>query len=103
MDGQLHTSNRRFPLFDSLRAIAALSVLSVHLPFVQTRLAAQLGNGGRTDGVLWPYLVNGNAGVAIFFLISAFLLYRPFAQARYTADRPPAAGPFAARRAFRIV
>ena len=87
------TSNPRYPLFDSLRAIAALSVFAVHLPWVY-RLAA--------DNPVKPYLVQLNVGVAVFFLISGFLLYRPFARARYAGDRSPATLPYAERRGLRI-
>jgi peptidoglycan/LPS O-acetylase OafA/YrhL len=86
--------NPRFPLFDSLRAIAALSVFAVHLPWLIT-----LSSGN----VLRPYLLQLNVGVALFFLISGFLLYRPFARARYVGSRAPAALPYAERRALRIV
>jgi peptidoglycan/LPS O-acetylase OafA/YrhL len=84
----------RFPLFDSLRAIAALSVFAVHLPLVATM---------SDDHFLKRYLLELNLGVAVFFLISGFLLYRPFAQARYEDDSSPPARGFATRRALRIV
>lgn len=83
----------RFPLFDSLRAIAALSVLAFHLP-IAIRMAA--------DNPVRPYLFNLNAGIAVFFLLSAFLLYRPFARARYLGLRRPGTGAFARRRLLRI-
>ena len=63
----------RFPLFDSLRAIAALSVFGFHVAF-----HLELLTGDRWSS----YLGQLNIGVAIFFVISGFLLYRPFAKAR---------------------
>lgn len=87
------TSNPRFPLFDSLRAIAALMVFAVHLPWVY-RLAA--------DNPVLPYFQQLNVGVAVFFLISGFLLYRPFARTRYAGDRLQATLPYAERRALRL-
>jgi peptidoglycan/LPS O-acetylase OafA/YrhL len=87
-------ANPRFALFDSLRAIAALSVFVFHLPLV-----ARMSPGNPA----WPYLLELNVGIAVFFLISGFLLYRPFAQARLAGGSAPATGPFAARRALRII
>jgi len=87
-------TNPRFPLFDSLRAIAALSVFVIHLPFAY-RLA--------TDNPVRPYLLAMNVGVALFFLISGFLLYRPFARARYAGEARPATASYARRRVLRIV
>jgi peptidoglycan/LPS O-acetylase OafA/YrhL len=86
-------SNPRFPLFDSLRAIAALLVFGVHLPWVY-RLGA--------DNAAFPYLQQLNAGVSVFFLISGFLLYRPFARARFAGDARPSLGAYATRRGLRI-
>lgn len=83
----------RFPLFDSLRGIAALSVFAVHLPF-----AAMMSS----ENPVRPYLFELNVGIAVFFLISGFLLYRPFARARCAGDRAPANLPYAERRALRI-
>ncbi len=90
MDARTH----RFPLFDSLRAIAALSIFFFHISFV-----LHLFSGRAVS----PWLAQLNVGVPIFFLISGFLLYRPFAQARFSREASPAPGPYALRRLFRIV
>ncbi|MEA2374269.1 MAG: hypothetical protein QOD53_732 [Thermoleophilaceae bacterium] len=90
----MNVQNPRFPLFDSLRAIAALSVLFFHVAFV-TRGFTQPGFGRG--------LAQLNIGVTIFFLISGFLLYRPFAQARFSGGPAPALIPYAVRRLARIV
>ena len=86
--------NPRFPLFDSLRAIAALSVLLFHIAFVLE---------GFTDPNWGRYATQLNIGVTIFFLISGFLLYRPFARARYAGEPLPNIRSYATRRLFRIV
>ena len=84
----------RFPLFDSLRAIAALSVLGFHVGFFQLL---------RDDSVLRPYTSRLDVGVTIFFLISGFLLYRPFVAARAKPEAdPPYAPAYAWRRFLRI-
>ena len=68
----------RLPYVDSLRAIAALSVLGYHAAFVLD------GVGGAGLG---PWLAELDVGVVLFFAISGFLLYRPFAAA-VLRDRP---------------
>ena len=42
-------------------------------------------------------------GVSVFFVISGFLLYRPFVRARLDRQPPPRTGPYAWRRFLRIV
>lgn len=86
-------ANPRFPLFDSLRGIAALSIFVFHLPFAILLSAAN---------PVRPYLFQLNAGVAVFFLCSGFLLYRPFARARLTGVPRPRLAAYAQRRALRI-
>jgi peptidoglycan/LPS O-acetylase OafA/YrhL len=86
----------RFPLFDSLRAIAALAVLGAHAAV----FAGLETSGGTTLG---QYAARLDAGVAVFFVISGCLLYRPFASARLRGDAAPGSGPYAWRRFLRIV
>ncbi len=83
-----------FPCFDGLRAIAALSVVFTHTAFIS-------GYSFRSN--TWgPYLARMDIGVAVFFVISGFLLYRPFCMARF-ADRPaPDARAYGIRRGLRI-
>ena len=85
----------RFPLVDSLRAIAALCVLLTH-----TAVAA--GVSTNPHSALSPYVQRLDVGVAIFFLISGLLLYRPFVLARARGRPGPAVGPYAWRRFLRI-
>ncbi|MEA2353499.1 MAG: hypothetical protein QOJ14_1913 [Thermoleophilaceae bacterium] len=89
----MNVQSPRFPLFDSLRAVAAGSVLLFHVAFFL---------GTFTKPGWGRYLTQLNIGVPIFFLISGFLLYRPFAAARHARARLPAVGPYAIRRIFRI-
>ena len=86
----------RLPLVDSLRAIAAISVLLTHT-------AVSAGVSGSPSSVLSPYAQRLDVGVAIFFLISGLLLYRPFVRARLAGRPPPTTGPYAWRRFLRIV
>jgi peptidoglycan/LPS O-acetylase OafA/YrhL len=84
----------RFPLMDSLRAIAFLMVFVTHTAF----FAGMLGDGS----TLRPYVARLDSGVRVFFLISAFLLYRPFVAARLRGQPPPYAGAYAWRRFLRV-
>ena len=86
----------RFPLFDSLRAIAALAVLATHA-------AVFAGLETSSGSTLGQYAARLDAGVAVFFVISGCLLYRPFVRARLEAAPAPATGPYAWRRFLRIV
>src|SRR3954469_15306078 len=86
---------RNFPLFDGLRALAALSVLTFH--------AAYFAGIGVTDSPLKPYTGRLEVGVSVFFVISGFLLYRPFVRARLDDEPPPRTAAYAWRRFLRIV
>jgi len=84
----------RFPLVDSLRAIAALSVVGAHAAFPA---------GIYDDELLRRFVTRLDVGVTVFFLISGFLLYRPFVRARFAGERSPSAAAYAWRRFLRIV
>src|SRR5215212_2655336 len=85
----------RFPLMDSMRAIAALLVLGTHAAFF-----SEAFHGRETLQALAARL---DSGVTVFFLISGFLLYRPFVAARFASEEPPLARAYAWRRFLRIV
>jgi peptidoglycan/LPS O-acetylase OafA/YrhL len=87
------TSEPRFPSFDGLRAIAALAVFLTH--------AADTG-GANAPNLLGIFYARLDGGVAIFFVLSGVLLYRPFARSHLLAEPRPAAGPYLWRRALRI-
>ncbi len=86
--------NPRFPLLDPLRAVAALAVVVTH--------TSQLG-GFNKEHALGAWTVRLDSGVAIFFVLSAFLLYRPFVRARLDARDSPRVLAYARRRALRIL
>jgi peptidoglycan/LPS O-acetylase OafA/YrhL len=93
--GTLPAKHREFPCFDGLRAIAALSVIVVHTSFP---------TGFSTRQHFWgAYTARMEIGVAVFFLISGFLLYRPFAAAHLEERPGPAVRPYLKRRLLRIV
>ncbi|HEV3226979.1 MAG TPA: acyltransferase [Acidimicrobiales bacterium] len=83
----------RFPLFDGFRAIAAVSVLLTHVAF---------DTGYDINSSWGRFFARADVGVAVFFLISGFLLYRPFVAARFRGEPRPKTGAFLWRRALRI-
>jgi peptidoglycan/LPS O-acetylase OafA/YrhL len=87
--------NPRFPLFDGLRGIAVLAILSFHCAEYSGRIG--FGPLGRLAEVA------GGEAVIVFFVISGFLLYRPFAAARAAGGSRPSTGRYARRRALRIL
>ncbi len=91
----MDTRADRFPLFDSLRAIAALMVISSHI--------ASFGGVATEGGTVRPYTGAFAVAVPIFLLISGFLLYRPFAAARMRGKPMPSVKAYGWRRFLRVV
>ncbi|QEC49568.1 acyltransferase [Baekduia soli] len=86
--------NPRFPLVDGLRAVAALCVVVTHTAFI---------SGFNGHGELGAITARLDVGVALFFVISGFLLYRPFVAARHLARPAPRVLLYFRRRALRIL
>lgn len=88
----------RFGALDGCRAVAAGAVVLYHI-------AQPVGLLRPQDGVnpVEALLNNlGNFGVAVFFLLSGFLLYRPYVSAAFSDRRTPDPVQFLRRRAVRI-
>jgi peptidoglycan/LPS O-acetylase OafA/YrhL len=85
---------RHFPCFDGLRAIAAVSVLALHTAW---------SSGFTMRSSLGIYTSRLEIGVSVFFLISGFLLYRPFVASHLSGRPDPSIGRFWVRRVLRIV
>lgn len=84
----------RFPHVDAVRALAALGVFAVHVAAF---------SGVTTTSRIGALTARLDVGVAIFFCLSGFLLYRPYV-ATARAGRPPARlRDYARRRALRIL
>jgi peptidoglycan/LPS O-acetylase OafA/YrhL len=82
----------RFPALHGVRAAAAVGVVAFH---VHQGTHSSFGPAGR-------FVAHLNVGVSLFFLLSGFLLYRPFVLAR-GQHRVIATGTYVARRFARIV
>ena len=87
--------NPRFALFDSLRAIAVLGVITFHVFSLTGAIERPVvGDVAVLLGVEGPLL---------FFVISGFLLYRPYVAARTEGRPAPSITRYARRRALRIL
>jgi len=89
-----HHDAARLRSLDGYRAVAALLVVGTHVAFI-TGWVQRDAVGRLFSRFDW--------GVTIFFLLSGFLLYRPWARAAMTGDRPPGLAPYFWRRALRIL
>lgn len=85
----------RLPALDAVRVLGALAVVGHHVGFA---------TGMNTGTSSWAgWFARMDIGVAIFFVLSGFLLFRPYAHARATARPRPATGRYLWRRAMRIL
>ncbi|MGI8865013.1 MAG: acyltransferase family protein [Solirubrobacteraceae bacterium] len=85
----------RFALFDSLRGIAVLCIIAYHV----TSVTGEINKPVIGD----LFAVLGNQALIFFFVISGFLLYRPYASAHAAGRRLPNVKRYARRRALRIL
>ncbi|MBB2991970.1 peptidoglycan/LPS O-acetylase OafA/YrhL [Mycolicibacterium iranicum] len=88
------TTPPRDPAFTGLRAVAALLVVGTHAAFA---------TGYLSHGYLGAMYARLEIGVAIFFALSGFLLFRPWVRAAAAGDRPPSLRRYGRHRFRRIV
>jgi peptidoglycan/LPS O-acetylase OafA/YrhL len=86
--------NPRFPLLDAMRAIAVLCIVVLH---------AALFSEANLNPTYGRFLARLDVGVTVFFVISGFLLYRPYVADRLGGGRAPALSTYARNRFLRIV
>jgi peptidoglycan/LPS O-acetylase OafA/YrhL len=89
---------QRLPGLDGLRAVAAVSVAAYHVWFFGA-------SDGRVTELGWldKPVESLRAGVALFFVLSGFLLYRPFAAAIIRGRRMPSIRRYFRNRTVRIL
>jgi peptidoglycan/LPS O-acetylase OafA/YrhL len=92
-------SATRFEALDGLRAVAALSVVVYHAADRSSWRSADIAPG--LDPRRWVGAL-GSYGVCVFFLLSGFLLYRPFVAAHLAGGSAVDIGSFLRRRVLRI-
>ena len=89
----------RIPGIEGLRAVAAGAILAYHVWITSGPAAAPVSLGPVSRHVL-PHLA---LGVTLFFALSAFLLYRPFAARIVRGEALPGFRAYARNRALRIL
>jgi peptidoglycan/LPS O-acetylase OafA/YrhL len=87
-------TNPRFPALDGLRGLSAVALVIYHAGII-TSFNVLNALGGVTARL--------NVGVAVFFALSGFLLYRPFVAARRGGGRTVDLPRYYRRRIVRIV
>jgi peptidoglycan/LPS O-acetylase OafA/YrhL len=84
----------RFHALDGLRFVGAVAVLTTHVGF---------DSSAALRGPFAGVLSRLDAGVALFFVVSGFLLFRPHAMAHLEGRTRPRPLPYYVRRAARIL
>jgi peptidoglycan/LPS O-acetylase OafA/YrhL len=106
-EAQLAASGGRFIAGDPLRALAAASVVIYHVAF--TALLAAHVSPTPAAYVLYYGSAVGSAlqsldlGLYVFFVLSGYLIARPFVRALVVGDADPVLGRYLRNRALRIV
>lgn len=85
---------------DGVRAIACLMVITYHISLMAHDRNLWSMN---SDTFVTALLMAGNAGVTLFFVLSGFLLFLPYARALLFDQSWPSARLFYLRRALRII
>jgi peptidoglycan/LPS O-acetylase OafA/YrhL len=87
------TGAHDLPVLEAYRGLAAIMVVLTHVGF---------SSGAGLIGPWAGWLARLDFGVALFFLLSGFLLFRPFVLAAYGRRAPVAIGAYLRRRVVRI-
>ena len=88
------TSPSRVSALTGLRAVAALLVVGTHAAFATGKL---------THGYVGAIYAHLEVGVAIFFVLTGFLLFRPWVRAAAGGSAPPDLSRYARHRVRRIL
>ncbi|WP_165423438.1 acyltransferase family protein [Ktedonosporobacter rubrisoli] len=96
-----NTRKNTIVVLDGVRAVACLLVIFYHINLINLRLHVW------QPAALGPFItalaVAGGSGVTLFFLLSGFLLFLPYARALLCGADWPSARQFYLRRALRIM
>jgi peptidoglycan/LPS O-acetylase OafA/YrhL len=86
--------NPHNPALTGMRAVAALLVIGTHAAFATGKL---------THGYIGAIYARLDIGVALFFVLSGFLLFRPWVVAAATGDTSPGLVRYARQRLRRVM
>jgi peptidoglycan/LPS O-acetylase OafA/YrhL len=96
-----HTQQKStIAVLDGVRGLAILFVISFHINSSMTQGKVL---DWHTNALAMSILTAGGTGVTLFFVLSGFLLFMPYAKALLFAGRWPLARTFYLRRALRIL
>jgi peptidoglycan/LPS O-acetylase OafA/YrhL len=90
----LSRNSDRVTSLTGLRAVAALLIVATHSAY---------GTGQLSNGYLGTLYARLEVGVPIFFVLSGFLLFRPWVRAAAAGVPPPSLRRYAFRRVRRIM
>ena len=94
LTGGPHPISQRVPALTGMRAVAALLVVGTHSAFATGKL---------THGYLGAIFARLEIGVAIFFVLSGFLLFRPWVLAAASGSPPPQLTRYTRHRLRRVM
>lgn len=89
-------------VLDGVRAIACLTVLDYHINLI-TRTTHIWSSDNLSHPLISAIALSGTSGVMLFFVLSGFLLFLPYAKALIFEGDWPSARQFYLRRTLRII
>jgi peptidoglycan/LPS O-acetylase OafA/YrhL len=100
LEGKSQKSN--IAALDGVRGLACLSVVAYHITLVTTQ-DLPLWNPTNLPSFVSALAFSGDTGVNLFFILSGFLLFMPYARAMLFEQNWPSIRNFYIRRALRIL
>lgn len=90
-------------VLDGVRALACLMVVAFHINLLTSRETHIWAPANPTHPLFSSFAIVGASGVTLFFVLSGFLLFLPYAKALLFDSTWPSARLFYLRRLFRII